>query len=84
MIKTTLGIDGMMCSMCEAHVNDAIRRSFDVKSAKSNRRKKQCVVISEDELDRERLFATIEAMGYVLSSVESEPCSGRRLGILPW
>ncbi|MBR3318100.1 MAG: heavy-metal-associated domain-containing protein [Atopobiaceae bacterium] len=84
MIKTTLGIDGMMCSMCEAHVNDAIRSNFDVKSAKSNRRKKQCVVISEDELDRERLFATIEATGYVLSSVESEPCSGRRLGILPW
>lgn len=84
MIKTTLGIDGMMCSMCEAHVNDAIRRNFDVKSAKSNRRKKQCVVISEDELDRERLFATIEATGYVLSSVGSESCSGRRLGILPW
>ena len=25
MIKTTLRIDGMMCGMCEAHVNDAIR-----------------------------------------------------------
>ena len=26
MIKITLEIDGMMCGMCEAHVNDAIRR----------------------------------------------------------
>ena len=25
MTKTTLKIDGMMCGMCEAHVNDAIR-----------------------------------------------------------
>ena len=25
-IKITLQIDGMMCGMCEAHVNDAIRR----------------------------------------------------------
>lgn len=31
MIKTTVGIDGMMCGMCESHVNDAIRKSFDIK-----------------------------------------------------
>ena len=28
MIKTTLKIDGMMCGMCESHVNDAIRKAF--------------------------------------------------------
>ena len=28
MTKTTLSIDGMMCSMCEAHINDAIRKAF--------------------------------------------------------
>ena len=27
MTKTTLSIDGMMCSMCEAHVRDAIRKA---------------------------------------------------------
>ena len=26
MIKTTLKIDGMMCGMCEAHMNDVISR----------------------------------------------------------
>lgn len=31
MVKTTLGIDGMMCGMCESHMNDAIRNNFDVK-----------------------------------------------------
>lgn len=31
MIKTTLRIGGMMCGMCEAHVNDAIRAHFNVK-----------------------------------------------------
>lgn len=31
MIKTTLRIGGMMCGMCEAHVNDAIRARFNVK-----------------------------------------------------
>ena len=26
MVKTTLKIDGMMCGMCESHVNDAITK----------------------------------------------------------
>ena len=28
MIKTTLKIDGMMCGMCESHMNDVIRINF--------------------------------------------------------
>lgn len=36
MIKTTVGIDGMMCGMCEDHVNDAIRKSFDIKKVSSS------------------------------------------------
>ena len=28
MIKTTLKIDGMMCGMCESHMNDVIRKNF--------------------------------------------------------
>ena len=31
MTKTTLKIDGMMCGMCESHMNDAIRSHFKVK-----------------------------------------------------
>lgn len=27
MIKTVFSVDGMACSMCEAHVNDAIRKA---------------------------------------------------------
>lgn len=77
MIKTTLGIDGMMCSMCEAHVNDAIRRNFDVKSAKSSRRKARCVVISEQSLDRDRVAAALGEFGYELTSINEEPYKRR-------
>ena len=28
MIKIVLSVDGMMCKMCEAHVNDAIKKNF--------------------------------------------------------
>ena len=73
MIKTTVGIDGMMCEMCEAHINDAIRKNFQVKSARANRRKRQCVVVSEDELDHDRIRSVIAETGYDLLSISSEP-----------
>ncbi len=82
MIRTTLGIDGMMCGMCETHVSDAIRRNFDVKRAKSNRRKKTCVVISEDELDSKRVAQVIGETGYELLSCDSEPYVKKGLGAL--
>ncbi|MBQ6411277.1 MAG: heavy-metal-associated domain-containing protein [Atopobiaceae bacterium] len=73
MIQTTIGIDGMMCEMCEAHINDAIRKNFQVKSARANRRKRQCVVVSEDELDHDRIRSVIAETGYDLLSISSEP-----------
>ena len=79
MIETTLKVDGMMCSMCEAHVNDAIRRNFDVRSAKSNRRKGECVVVSEEPLDEGSVRAALAEMGYELVSLESAPAKRKGL-----
>lgn len=73
MIETIIGIDGMMCDMCEAHINDAIRRNFTVKSAKANRKKKQCVVVSEEALDEDKIRSVISETGYDLLSVSSGP-----------
>ena len=35
MIKTILKIDGMMCSMCEAHICEAIRKAVPAADRKS-------------------------------------------------
>ena len=73
MVKTVLNIDGMMCGMCEAHVNDAIRREFDVKKVNSSHADKKTEIISQDELDRDKLKKVIDATGYTLLGIESEP-----------
>lgn len=73
MVKTTLGIDGMMCGMCESHMNDAIRNNFDVKKVTSSHSKKQTEVISEEVLDEGKLKEVVEKTGYQLTSVETEP-----------
>ena len=70
MTKTVLGIEGMACGMCEAHVNDAIRRAFPVKKVTANRRKKSCEIISEEPLDEAALREAVAATGYELTSID--------------
>ena len=72
MIKTVVGVDGMMCSMCEAHINDAIRKNFDVKKVKSNRRKKQTEIMSEEKLDHDRIKEVIDQTGYTFLGITEE------------
>lgn len=75
MVKTTVGVDGMMCGMCENHVNEAVRRAFEgvVKKVSSSHGKKQTEIISEEGLDEEKLKAAINATGYTVVSVAQEP-----------
>lgn len=47
MVKITLGIEGMACGMCEAHINEAVRSAFQVKKVTSSHAKKQTVILAE-------------------------------------
>lgn len=73
MIKTTLKIDGMMCGMCESHVNDAVRSAFDVKKVSSSHSSGETEIISESAPDETKLREIIEKDGYKVISVSSEP-----------
>lgn len=72
MYQITLNIDGMMCGMCESHVNDAVRKAFPVKKVTSSRSKKETVVITEAELDQEALREAISATGYDVGEIRKE------------
>ena len=73
MIKTTLKIDGMMCGMCEAHMNDVIRKNFKVKKVTSSAKSGETVIISEDKIDTETAKKAIKDIGYEMLSATSEP-----------
>ena len=51
MVKTTLEIDGMACSMCEAHVNNAVRMGFAVRKVTSSYTKGKTEILSEEPLE---------------------------------
>lgn len=73
MIKITLTVDGMMCGMCEAHMNDAIRKNFNVKKVTSSHVKKETVIIASDKLDEEKLCAVVAELGYELKAIKQDP-----------
>lgn len=81
MIRTVLKIDGMMCGMCESHINDCIRRNFAVKKVSSSHTKGETVIFSETEPDMAKLKAVIAETGYELINVESGPAE-KKSGLL--
>ena len=73
MIRTTVQVSGMVCGMCETHVNNAVRSAFPVKKVSSSRTRGETVIESEAPLDRERLRQVINNTGYqMLSAAEKE------------
>ena len=72
MIKYELEITGMMCSMCEAHVNDVIRKNFDVKKIKSSHKKNLTSFVSEALIDEAKLKSIIGETGYKLEKIKYE------------
>lgn len=73
MVKTTLKIDGMMCGMCESHVNDAIRNAFPVKKVTSSHLKGETVIISVEALSEDKIREVMQPTGYELKGITSEP-----------
>ncbi|MCR4797149.1 MAG: cation transporter [Lachnospiraceae bacterium] len=82
MIKTTLKIDGMMCEMCEAHVNDAIRKAVpEAKKVKSSRTRGESSFVTETEPEEAKLKEAIDQTGYTVLSVTSEPYQKKLFGL---
>ncbi len=82
MIKTTLKIEGMMCGMCEAHINDVIRKVVpDAKKVKSSHTKGECTFISENEPDEEAIMEAVAQTGYAVQSVSKEAYEKKFLGL---
>lgn len=81
MIKTTLKTDGMMCSMCESHINDTICRSFKVKKVSSSHTKGITEIISESPLDKAALTEAVGKTGYKVLEIKAEPYEKKRFSL---
>lgn len=72
MYSYKLTVDGMYCSMCESHVNDVIRNNFSVKKVKSNHKKNETLITSNEELDETKLKDVLHNIGYEVTAITKE------------
>ena len=63
MYQITLKIDGMMCAMCESHVNDAVRNAFPVKKVTSSHSRGETVILSETAIPEAELRPVFTKLG---------------------
>ena len=74
MIRTTLKIDGMMCSMCEAHIRDTIRKAVpSARKVSASRSKKEASFLTDGPVDTQMLKDAVNATGYTCLGLESAP-----------
>lgn len=73
MVRTIVKIEGMACGMCESHMNDTLKNTFNVKKVSSSHAKKESVVISEEELDEAEVKKAVEGAGYTFVSMSGAP-----------
>ena len=82
MIRITVQVDGMMCGMCEAHVNEAIRRALPVKRVTSNYRRKETVILTEQDVPDSAIHAALADTGYLPLGIAREEEKPRGLAAL--
>ncbi len=75
-MKITIKIDGMACSMCEAHINDAIRNAFSVKKIRSSHKKGETTLITETDIPEDALKSVIEKTGYKVITIDKTADEG--------
>ena len=74
MIKTVVKIEGMACGMCEAHINDTIRKLYpSAKKVSASHKTSEAVFVTETEPDESAVKQAIENTGYTFLSMETAP-----------
>ena len=74
MVKNIIRIDGMACSMCEAHVSDAIRKQFpDAKKVSASHGKKEASFVTEEPADEATVKKMIDETSYHYEGFCTEP-----------
>ena len=64
-----VGVEGMKCGMCESHINDLIRKEFNVEKVKSSRKLNQTIIESKCFININDIKKAINNSGYNVVSI---------------
>ena len=80
MNKYVIGIDGMRCGGCEAHVQDVIRRNFTVKNVKASHIRNEVIIICDHYLSEKELHLIFDPTGYKITSLTKQVAQKKLFG----
>ena len=63
----------MACGMCEAHINDAVRKALGDVKVSSSHSKNRTEIISENPIDEAAVRKAITDTGYDVGTITSAP-----------
>jgi len=66
----TVFIEGMTCSHCEHHVEEALKELDGVKSAKADRKKKKAVIKLTQEVPEDKIRNAVKEAGYEVTEIQ--------------
>lgn len=72
MYKITVKIEGLMCPMCEKHMNEGFQSAFTVDSVESSHKSKESIILTNEPLSETELKAAVEKAGYTFISATTE------------
>lgn len=78
MFEYVFSVKGMSCSMCEAHINEAVHNVCKARKVTSDRRRCETVVIAND-LDADAVMKAINGLGYESNSYSVHPYEKKSL-----
>ncbi|MBQ7523367.1 MAG: heavy-metal-associated domain-containing protein [Oscillospiraceae bacterium] len=74
MLSVTVQIEGMACSMCEAHIKDVISKiEPNAKKLTASHTKGEATFLTETPVDEARLRQAIDETGYRVVAVSAAP-----------
>ncbi len=73
MVKITLGVEGMKCVKCEAHMDETVRNLFAVEKVTSSHENKETVILAAEDIPDEKLQEAVANAGYTLTGIAREP-----------
>ena len=60
MKEIIVGVEGMMCCMCEKHVNEAVSAAFDVEKVTSSHDKNETIILTKNEISEDQVKEVIK------------------------
>ena len=72
MLKIILGVEGMKCPKCEAHMVQAVKENLKIKSVTASSTDNSVTIVAKAPIDKAILDKLVTDTGYKMTSMDTQ------------